>query len=132
MADASALAFLHRTGGVPAREVVVDNAAEVGGVGGAGDELLSITGTGATTFHYDTRGNRIAAGATSLTYDLKNRLTQFGSVQYAYNGDGLRTAKTAGGPAEAFAWDARGRVPLLLQDGSSAYLHGPGGGVADR
>ncbi|MGQ0744398.1 MAG: RCC1 domain-containing protein [Acidimicrobiales bacterium] len=49
---------------------------------------------------------------------------------YAYNGDGLRMAKTTGTNTTAFTWDASASLPLLLSEGSGAsrvsYVYGPG------
>ena len=89
--------------------------------------------TGATTYLYDTRGNRTtvtppSGGATNLSYDQANRLTAYGSIAtYAYNGDHLRMSKTVSGTTSQFLWDVASAVPLLLKDGSTAYVYGPGG-----
>jgi len=89
--------------------------------------------SGATTYSYDTRGNRTqmappSGGATTLSYDQANRLTAYGSAgTYAYNGDGLRMSKTVSGTSSQFLWDVVGGLPLLIKDGSTAYVYGPGG-----
>jgi len=88
--------------------------------------------TGATTYTYDTRGNRISltpptGSATNLSHDQANRLTAYGtSSSYAYNGDGLRMSKTVSGSTSQCLWDAAAALPLLLKDGSTAYVYGPG------
>jgi YD repeat-containing protein len=88
--------------------------------------------SGATTYAYDTRGNRTtvtppAGAATNLSYDQANRLTAYASIAaYAYNGDGLRMSKTVSGITSQFLWDVAPAVPLLLKDGSTAYVYGPG------
>ncbi|HEY4871714.1 MAG TPA: LamG-like jellyroll fold domain-containing protein [Candidatus Dormibacteraeota bacterium] len=88
---------------------------------------------GATTYAYDTRGNRItvtpaAGAATNLSYDQANRLTAYStSSTYAYNGDGLRMSKTVSGATSQFLWDAAPTLPILLSDGATAYVYGPGG-----
>ena len=89
--------------------------------------------SGATTYAYDARGNRTtvtppSGGATTLFYDQANRLTAYGSAAtYAYNGDGLRMSKTVSGSTSQFLWDvAPSAFPLLLKDGSTAYVYGPG------
>ncbi len=111
-----------------------------------------LTGSGTNTYAYDSRGNRtgLTAGSavTNYGYDQANRLCYAGptasgascngNVQasdtlYCYNGDGLRMAKvTAGSCAaptteEPFTWDLSGSLPLLLVDGSTDYVYGPGG-----
>jgi RHS repeat-associated protein len=57
------------------------------------------------------------------------------TTSYGYNGDGLRMCKYAGssnqpcqqGGATQFLWDVAGSLPLLLKDGSTAYIYGPDG-----
>ncbi len=89
--------------------------------------------TGATAYTYDARGNRTkmtppSGAATTLTYDQANRLTGYGTgASYAYNGDGLRMSKTVSGSTSQFLWDVAARLPLLLKDGSTSYVYGPGG-----
>jgi RHS repeat-associated protein len=51
---------------------------------------------------------------------------------YAYNGDGLRTSKTApDGTLTTFAWDQSGDLPLLIAETTSGnttrYIYGPAG-----
>jgi RHS repeat-associated protein len=89
--------------------------------------------TGATTFGYDAQGNRTAktppAGtATTYTLDQANRMTAAGgttTASYAYNGDGLRMSKTVNSVFTSYAWDDSGSLPLLLRDGTDAYVYGP-------
>lgn len=88
--------------------------------------------TGATTYGHDTRGNRTTMTtsgiATTLAYDQANRLKTYGTGNtYTYNGDGLRTSKTVSGTTSAFTWDLAAGLPLLLVDGTTNYVHGPGG-----
>jgi RHS repeat-associated protein len=88
---------------------------------------------GATTFGYDSRGNRTAAGSTSYGYDQANRLTTVngGQATYAYNGDGLRMSRTVSGATTQFTWDGSGSPPLLLEQsgpqGVTDIVYGPGG-----
>jgi RHS repeat-associated protein len=76
--------------------------------------------------------------AQTLTYDQANRLTKYAAASttsYGYNGDGLRMCKVAGSstqPCQAggntqFLWDVAGSLPLLLKDGTTSYIYGPGG-----
>jgi RHS repeat-associated protein len=120
-----------------------DNLTMSGGAALAYDQANELTslvnGSGTTAFGYDVRGNRTSqtppVGATiHYTYDQANRLTAYGAgsttAQYAYNGDGLRMTKTVNnGAPEAFTWDvAVGKGPaLLLKDGTTDYIYGPGG-----
>lgn len=103
-------------------------------VSGASSNGCGTAPSGATTFTYDTRGDRTAAtpptgSAANLGYDQANRLTSFAqgatSATYSYNGDGLRMSKTTSGVTARFAWDVTGTTPQLLSDGSFQYVYGP-------
>jgi RHS repeat-associated protein len=91
--------------------------------------------SGANTYSYDNRGNRTTftpnGGATvTYTYDQANRLTAVSgptAASYAYNGDGLRTAKTVSGTTKQFTWSHGGGLPMVLNDGTNAYVYGPDG-----
>jgi RHS repeat-associated protein len=106
------------------------------------------SGTG--SFQYDNRGNRTSMSSggstTNYRYDQANRLCLAGPASascngsvpttdtaYCYNGDGLRMLKVTAGSctapttSEPFSWDQSGQLPLLLTDGSTNYLYGPGG-----
>jgi RHS repeat-associated protein len=102
-------------------------------VAGASSNSCASPPTGATTYTYDARGNRTAAGSTTYGYDQANRLTSYagGTVAHAYNGDGLRTSKTVGGTTTQFVWDESGSLPMLLEETTGGtttdYLYGPGG-----
>jgi RHS repeat-associated protein len=103
------------------------------------DELISLTKTLAGVqvqklqYSYDADGNRTqrtdqTGATTTYTYDQANRLTNFnGIAQYSYNGDGLRMGKTVKSAAEAFTWNVASQLPLLIQDGATRYVTGPGG-----
>ncbi|CCB71872.1 RHS repeat-associated core domain-containing protein [Streptantibioticus cattleyicolor] len=127
-----------------------DNPVQLGGTGqqfdAAGELCWSTTGTmptspscasppsGATTYTYDARGDRTkatgTAGTTGYGYDQAGHLTSVTSgtvgASYSYDGTGLRAAKTVGTTTTAFTWDA-GQTPVLLSDGTTCYLYGPGG-----
>ena len=90
----------------------------------------------ATTYTYDAEGERTATvpkkgTATTYSYNQAGELTGFtkGTTKatYAYNGDGLRMAKTVGTTSTPFTWDTAASTPLLLFDGTTSYLYGPGG-----
>ena len=93
-------------------------------------EIVPATSGSATTYGYDTRGNRTSVTppggpAVALGYDQANRLTSYGTAAtYAYNGDGLRMSKTVSGTTTQFSWDQSGD---LLADGANSYIYGPGG-----
>ena len=85
------------------------------------------------TYAYDSDGNRTSATdqnsvVTSYGWDQANRLISYGATaSYAYDGDGLRMKKTLSGSSEAFVWDTAEGLPLIIQDGSTSYVSGPGG-----
>ncbi len=102
----------------------------------AANQLTSLTqGTSVTKYGYDSRGNRTSrtlpdGTVTNYRYDQANRLTSYGaSATYRYNGDGLRMGKTVSGVARAFVWDVAQGLPLLLKEGTTSYIYGPGGMV---
>ena len=82
---------------------------------------------------FDARGNRTSVAVvggmtTNLAYDQANRLAAYGSTAtYGYNGDGLRMTKTVSGTTQAFTWEVAEGLPLIVQDGSTSYVTGPGG-----
>ena len=102
-----------------------------------GNASCSTSPAGATTYRYDTRGNRTRATpatgtSTTLSYDQANRLVAYtgptSMATYSYDGDGLRMSKVVGGTAtNRFAWDESGSLPLLLQEANAYYINGPDG-----
>ena len=102
--------------------------------------LVTKVGTTTTrnlTLTYNADGARtgqadsVSGASASYGYDQADRLVSFAggatAASYAYDGDGLRSAKTVGGTATAETWDVAEGLPLLLQDGSTRYIDGPGG-----
>ena len=92
-------------------------------------ELLS-----SYTFAYDANGNRVASSndltgvGSQFKYDQANRLVDYaGRGAYAYDGDGLRASKAIGPTAETYSYDIAEGLPLILQDGNTRYVAGPGG-----
>jgi RHS repeat-associated protein len=94
------------------------------------DQLLStaVVGGATTSYSYDNAGRRTSSGSTTLGWNQQDRMVSFGSsAGYAYNGVGLRTSKTVSGTAEAFVWEVADGLPLLIGDGTTSYVSGPGG-----
>ncbi|MDY0810706.1 colicin E3/pyocin S6 family cytotoxin [Kitasatospora purpeofusca] len=99
-----------------------------------GNPVCGTSAPGATSYSFDTRGNRTgstsSAGTTAYAYDMANRLTSAtvnGTTStYGYDGNGLRSSKTAGGSTTSFVWDSQDD-PNLLFDGSTSYIYGPHG-----
>jgi len=86
------------------------------------------------TFSYNANGDRTGmSGTQSATYGYNqaDALTSFTQVSTSanctYNGDGLRTSKTVNGTAEGYVWDEAEGMPLIIQDGSTKDITGPGG-----
>lgn len=111
-----------------------------------------LTSAGTTTYQYDSSGNRTSRTAgttvTGYGYDQANRLcwtgptasnaacnaaAQTNDTVYCYSASGLRMGKVTAGScaapttAEGFIWDLVGSLPLLLVDGPTDYVYGPGG-----
>jgi RHS repeat-associated protein len=100
----------------------------------------------ASSYTYDNRGNRtslVQPGGTTLRYgfDQANRLIQLSQQigtavsaigSYSYNGDGLRMSKTVSGGTSQFTWDVVNGLPLMIQEGSTRYVYGPGGRPLER
>ncbi|MCL4292304.1 MAG: hypothetical protein KJ056_04650 [Acidimicrobiia bacterium] len=90
-----------------------------------------------TTYTNSPLGERLTAtttgNTTSYGYDQASRLTSYTapggiSAAYTYDGDGLRAASTSSTSGNRnYTWDrTSGTVPLLLTDGTTRYLYGPG------
>jgi RHS repeat-associated protein len=93
------------------------------------------------TYAYDSNGNRASQTdqnnlVTAFGWDQGNRLTSYvggtTTATYAYNGDGLRMRKTVSGSPEAFTWDVVQPVPVMVGDGPTKYVTGPGGSPLER
>lgn len=77
----------------------------------AADRLTQVTNPdgSVSAYRYDANGNLLSDGARTFTYDGLNRLVaaaQNGQTvaTYAYNGDGLRVRKDAGGQTTRYYW----------------------------
>jgi RHS repeat-associated protein len=119
-----------------------DNPTEVAGTTQKFDEALELTEAGTAKYAYDKLGERTeakpsAGPATKYGYDQAHNLVSVkrsaeGEVKeindsYAYDGTGLRMSQTINGTTTHMAWDTTASLPLLLSDGTSYYLYGPGG-----
>ncbi len=91
---------------------------------------------GAAALSYDARGNyRGAAAAPSVAYDAENRLiaaNTAGTIAYAYDPNGRRTAKTVGAVTTSFVHDGDGEIAEY--DGAGALIRRfvPGPAVDDH
>ena len=93
------------------------------------NRLSGLTGAGAASFGYDTRGNVTSKGGVTLNFDQKNQLLGLpGQVTYAYDAAGRRVSKTpAGGTATYSFYNQAGQLmyqvePALAKTTSFAYL----------
>ncbi len=109
------------------------------------NELASATqGQNSTTYSYDTDGNRVTATPTTGTtttysYNQANQLISYNgpdhtsttgatvSDQYSYDGNGLRQTKTTNNILTNEAYDLSEPLPLMIEDGPTAYIYGPDG-----
>jgi RHS repeat-associated protein len=91
---------------------------------------------GATRYAYNKDGDLTsvtpASGtATTLAYDQANRLISdtHGSTTatYTYNGNNLRMSTKVGTTTTDDTWDLTGSIPMLIADGTTYYVFGPGG-----
>jgi RHS repeat-associated protein len=100
----------------------------------------SVAGTTTATYDYDLEGRRTtttptSGGASHFAWSTGGRLLSYsgpgatGTVDesYKYDGDGLRQSKTSDGQRTHQAYDLSGSLPLMLVDGPTAYVTGPGG-----
>jgi RHS repeat-associated protein len=89
-------------------------------------DRAQVTGSAALSVAVDSS----AVSTDTYTYDAAQRMTGLQSptttASYGYDGDGLRMSKTVDGVTSQFTWDQSGSLPLLLSDGTNAYVYGPG------
>lgn len=99
--------------------------------------LLTNVGTMAVT--HDGDGNTTGIGTQRFTWDPLGRLgstTGGNNASYTYNGDGILATNTNGAGTTPYLWDqVQGPVhtsdaPTLLSDGTTAYIPGPNGPLA--
>ncbi len=81
-----------------------------------------MTTAGADTFTWDgvdpersRRANRMSGATVGGT-----------ASTYAYDGDYTRVQKTVGGTPTNYVWDRESGLPLMVDDGTNAYLHEDG------
>jgi RHS repeat-associated protein len=93
------------------------------------DDADQLTSDGSTNYTYDANGNLTAAGADTFSWDYADRMTAATvggtAATYAYDGDGVRASKTVGSTTP-YLWDRESGLPLLVDDGTDAFLHADG------
>jgi RHS repeat-associated protein len=94
------------------------------------------TPAGATSYTFNTDGQRTnttpgTGTASSYGYDQAGELTTAttpaGSGSYTYDGTGLRASKSVSGTTTHFTWGELASGSVLVSDGTTDYLYGPGG-----
>lgn len=115
------------------RKQTFDDASQLTAIKDASDNPLA-------DLDYDAEGNRTAltpttGPATTYSYDQANQLTQDAgpiTQTYGYDGDGLRQYTQTAGDRTHHTWDRSGGLPLMIQDGATSYVYGPGGLVIEQ
>jgi RHS repeat-associated protein len=108
------------------------------------NQLTAITDSGGqstATLGYSPLGERTmltptTGSATSYSYDQASQLRAYTGPDtsgaaiaqtYGYDATGTRTYTQAAGTRTHHTWDTSGDLPLMIEDGSSAYIYGPEG-----
>lgn len=72
----------------------------------------------------------MAGNGKTYTWDAAGRLTAASvggtTTTYSYDGDGTRASKTSGGATTSYLWDRQSGLPLLVDDGTHAYVQQDG------
>lgn len=93
------------------------------------DDAGQLTSDGTDSYYYDANGNLTDAGDDDFTWDYRNMMTSATidstTTDYEYAGDGVRVSKDT----TAYLYDRESGLPMLVDDGTNAYLH-QGGALA--
>lgn len=90
----------------------------------SGATCASPPSSGATGYAWNAYGELCWSGPTTSSPSCGSPPS--GVTQYGYDGNGNRITETSpSGATEDFTWDTSGSTPLLLQDGTNAYIYGP-------
>lgn len=111
--------------------VQVLNLTGASSISAGSDHSLVSTGSGLAFDWGNNQYGQLGNGTTnnSSTAVQVNNLSGVQSqvtASYAYNGDGVRVGKTVNNITETFSWDVSRGVPLMIQDGGTSFLYGPG------
>jgi len=100
------------------------------------DRLTSVDPPAASPVAYtwDDNGNLTDRGTDEFLWDFEDRLVEATvdsvTTTFEYRGDGLRDSRTVGMTTTTFTWDIAAGIPVVLDDGTSRYVYGPSGLVA--
>lgn len=102
---------------------------------GGGSGTCAAPPSGATTYAYSPNGNRTTTtpatgGPTTYAWNEAKQLTGVTtpstSATYTYDGAGLLHQEHTSSGTTSFLWNPVAAVPQLVEDGTNAYLYGPG------
>lgn len=85
------------------------------------DELETENGSGSTVVYgYDDNGNDVSRNGVIFGYNYENRLVSAGSVQYAYDADGIRVSSSADGSVTDYVMDKNRQYAQVLEERGDA------------
>lgn len=84
---------------------------------------VTVNGSNAESYSYDSNGNRTQANGNLATYDAQDRLTGFGSVTYTYTANGELKNKTDGSQTTQYTYDVLGNLLLVQLPDSRAISY---------
>jgi len=98
----------------------------------AAGQVASVDGV---AWDYDEAGNVVLDGPRGFGWDAHGRLASVSdgssSTAYGYDGEGLRVATVDAGGVSELLWDRLAEYPLVVSDGESWFVHGPGFVIED-
>jgi RHS repeat-associated protein len=86
-------------------------------------------GSLATTYTYDTNGNRLSRNSETATYDAQDRVQSYFGTTFGWSPNGSLQTSTTGGQTTTFTYDVRGALTTVALPGGSNidYLIDAGG-----
>jgi RHS repeat-associated protein len=133
---------LTKGAGIAYKYDAADNTTKIGTGAYTYDAASQLEKGPSLTYTYDELGERTktkpsSGPATTFGYDQAGDLSSVarpheGEVvaiedAYGYDGNGLRASQTISGSTSYMSWDVSAGLPLLLSDGTNAFVYGPGG-----
>lgn len=73
----------------------------------------------ASTYNYDSNGNRLSHNATAGTFDVQDRLLTYGANSYSYTANGELLSKMTGGTTTSYAYDVLGNLMQVVLPGAT-------------